>query len=110
MSSAARVKKHRERRQADGRRRYEFVLTPREADGVRAFIARERQAAELRWPARPATPEEIALDPRLALEWPNGTWADYIAFAQAGVSPDDPDDPIIERDRTPDRAYEIDWD
>lgn len=115
MSSATRVRRHRERRTAEGRRRYEFVLTPDEAARTRAFIAREREADAARrnrWPCRPATPEEIALDPRLAQSWPDETWADYIAFARAGWKGLDPamEDPVIERDRTPSPVYEMDFD
>lgn len=115
MSGAERVQRHRERRLANGRRRYEFALTPSEAERVRNFIGREREVEAERlshWPHRPATPDEIAIDPRLAKSWPMETWADYIAFAQAGWEGLDREmeDPVIERDRTPSRVYEMDFD
>jgi hypothetical protein len=115
MSRAARVKRHRERRTADGRRRFEFALTEREAKKVREYIERERRVEATiaeRWPNRPATPDEIAIDPRLGREWPDETWADYIAFAQAGWEglEHGVDDPVFERDRSPDPAYSLDLD
>lgn len=103
MSSAARVKKHRERRRDDGRRRFELSMTPDEALRVRAFLESER-SAQRRF-------EALRSDSISARgSWPNETWADYIAFAQAGLTGQEGDDPKIERDRTPDPAYMLVFD
>lgn len=111
MSSAARVQRHRKQRSAEGLRRYEFVLTSVEADRVREFLKRERVRATFARSTESPTPEQVAIDPRLGQgPWPNETWSDYIAFAQAGVSRGDPDDAVIERDRTPSPVYQMDWD
>lgn len=107
MSSARRVRRYREQHEAAGRKRYEYFATPQEAELVREFIGlvtasdAERVRMRILLDSARNAPEPV---------WPNDTWADYIAFAQRGMTGEEPDDPVFERSREPDRAYFLDFD
>ncbi len=104
MSSAERVRKHREQERAIGRDRWEVRGDRADREFVRRLTATLAQRRELRGPL------ERLLEQSETQRAPIMTFDELHAAFQEGRSPGDPEYKWPERDRTPDRETEIDWD
>jgi len=104
MSSAERVRKHREQRRAAGRDRFEVRGDHADRELIRRLAVEMADRRELR------SRVERLLDGDDAKQKPINTWAEFRAAFQEALGPEADDFRWPERDRTPDRDVVIDWD
>jgi hypothetical protein len=104
MSSAERVRKHREQRRVAGRDRWEVRGDRADRELVRRLTAEMANRRELRGSV------ERLLEQSATGRKPIKTWAEFRGAFLEALGPDAPEFEWPERDRTPDREFKIDWD